>query len=76
MIELKPCPFCGGENVGIYAFNIVVDARVECRDCGASSGEHNAEHVDGESHEEYEARCVELAVTAWNRRAEVGSDAQ
>lgn len=66
--ELKPCPHCGGEDIEIYAFNIIVDARVECNGCGATSGEYNAERIDGETDQEHEFRCAELAVEAWNKR--------
>ena len=56
MAELKPCPFCGGQNINIrkgkYAWNI------ECynADCGAYITKV----------------LKQTAIEAWNRRAEDG----
>lgn len=60
MIELKSCPFCGGEA------RLFVDdgVRVLCTKCRASS----KNLVDDEC---YETRAVEKVIEAWNRRAEV-----
>lgn len=61
MIELKSCPFCGGE-----ARLFVNDGvRVLCTKCRASS----KILVDSEC---YETRAVEKVIEAWNRRTEVG----
>ena len=52
--ELKPCPFCGGEDfqvVGVYGEEYYVDC-LTCTTCGPS----------GETEEE--------AIEAWNKRAE------
>lgn len=60
MIELKSCPFCGGE-----ARLFVNDGvRVLCNKCHASS----KILVDSEY---YETSAVEIAIKAWNRRTEV-----
>ena len=57
MIELKSCPFCGGE-----AMLFVNDGvRVLCTKCRASS----KILVDSEC---YETRAVEKVIEAWNRR--------
>ena len=55
-IELKPCPFCGGENLRIVGG---VGKYVKCRDCEASSG-----HVLGGACNADERHAAE----AWNRR--------
>ena len=75
MKGLKPCPFCGGEDISICGHSIVVDAFARCNTCGATTDFFNAE-PDGrgakehpESQEHYEKRCAELARAAWNRRA-------
>ena len=60
MIELKSCPFCGGE-----ARLFVNDGvRVLCTKCRASS----KILVDSEC---YKTSAVEKAIEAWNRRTEV-----
>ena len=74
MIELKPCPFCGGEArfrggnsiSPIYCGGAVVDAEwdylpvyVECRSCRASTVEFGSDN-DDQNHEDAEK--------AWNRR--------
>jgi hypothetical protein len=69
MEELKPCPFCGGTKLRTMAWNICVDAHIECEKCGASSGYYNAEEKKGKTRpKDYEKRCVKLAVNAWNKR--------
>ena len=57
MIDLKPCPFCGGE-----ARLFVSDGvRALCAKCRASS----KILVDSEC---YKTRAVEKVIEAWNRR--------
>lgn len=60
--DLKPCPFCGSENVrtgfAIYDYNCW---GVICNDCGA-----HIEVQDWKGVEDTE----ENAIAAWNRRAE------
>ena len=56
MAELKPCPFCGGEEfevVSVYGEEYYVNC-LNCTTCGPG----------GETYEE--------AIEAWNRRAEDG----
>ena len=55
MMELKPCPFCGGEAIK-SAFcwaNIADESTVECTVCGART----------------KVLKTEEAIEAWNRRA-------
>ena len=75
MKDLKPCPFCGGEDISVCCYSIAVEAFVRCNTCGAKTDSFDAE-PDGrgaipcpESQEHYEKRCAELARAAWNRRA-------
>ena len=56
MIELKPCPFCGGE-ARLFVSNGV---RVLCPKCGATT----RILVDGER---VETNAVENVIKAWNR---------
>lgn len=58
--QLKPCPFCGGNNMDIEEFTIDfafdIGYIIRCRDCGCTlkSIENNSE---------------QKAIEAWNRRA-------
>lgn len=52
MIDLKPCPFCGGKDLHIHGWSFYV----QCMQCGAEGG-WNDEH-DGE----------EVAIASWNTR--------
>lgn len=61
MIELKPCPFCGGKNVYIGK-NYLAQHFVRCPDCGAVVWGRDSEEEISEKD----------AAKAWNRRA--GSD--
>lgn len=54
MIELKPCPFCGGGNTELVCDIETLMWRIECVNCESSSGDYNTR--------------IE-AVRAWNRRA-------
>ena len=55
MIELKPCPFCGGEAVMLYENTVI------CRkNCGALV--QHADHPDSSE---------KTVVDAWNRRYEL-----
>lgn len=68
MIELKPCPFCGGEayfrtpyHVKGTAFDAV---SVECRKCGASP--YTLQVYEGESDEQKRNAIARF----WNRRCD------
>lgn len=59
MIELKPCPFCGGEaeTICIDSGSVCGDEwRVQCHDCGSKSGTYG---------------YIEHAIEAWNTRDEM-----
>lgn len=57
MIELKPCPFCGGK-ARLFVSNGV---RVICHKCGATT----RILVDSER---VETNAVENVIKSWNRR--------
>lgn len=61
MIELKPCPFCGGKG-RLFVSNGV---RVLCPDCGATT------RISVDS-ERVGTSAVEDVIKAWNRRENNG----
>jgi len=64
MIELKPCPFCGGKDVQIN-HGAMWGYAAHCNECGADVifwGMCNPLNLDGDYREEL--------ARAWNRRAE------
>ena len=60
MIELKKCPFCGGEAV----VHIEDGVRVVCTECGATS----KCLVDGYSQGKPNGGALKSVVEAWNKR--------
>ncbi len=63
MEELKPCPFCGGEAMPMGAKSIigsVYSGWVECKECGARSGETPPEFIDLPWNERAERTCTNV----------------
>ena len=62
MIELKPCPFCGGEaeyfDERIYIMNNAFLMGVKCKKCGGAIFDSDKAH------------CPNDVFNAWNRRAD------
>ncbi len=61
MNELKPCPFCGGEDVKANTWTIGITMElydVSCTSCRCTSAWHSKKSK---------------AIAAWNRRANLGS---
>ena len=54
--KLKPCPFCGSKEVGIFDIHPVPLTRVCCLECGGN-GSHEKEN--------------ERAIDKWNQRADI-----
>ena len=66
-MELKPCPFCGSEAVIIPTSRC--SGRIVCiGDCGIRTGKFWDEPMT--EPEENQAKWRDLAIEAWNRRAE------
>lgn len=61
-MELKPCPFCGGKAKWRYSKPC---GWIQCKKCGATSV------PVADSYEEADGK--EVAIAAWNRRADLGS---
>jgi len=54
--ELKPCPFCGSENIDARGWSSIGNiSGPACDDCGASAGKVSKSNADN--------------ITAWNTRA-------
>ena len=73
--ELKPCPFCGSNNLEIRHSIAVGEALyIVCRDCGvAMIGEKTAERYEDAGNGFYRKiapkTAEEVVVEKWNRRA-------
>jgi len=71
MIDLKPCPFCGGNNIyetysQEYAYG-TKNPEIFCNSCKVIFAvEDDSPYVDGE--EDFKYRKMKT-VEAWNRRA-------
>lgn len=74
MIDLKPCPFCGGapalrmERETAGHGDVMSVAMVSCANCFAST--RAADRMFMGRQEEIERKAVECAVERWNRRTE------
>ena len=60
MINHKPCPFCGNEDVDVALALLESGAWIECPGCGSTGP-----YAEAEPHEEAADRAWEL----WNERA-------
>lgn len=67
-IKLKPCPFCGSDNLEIYATErkdrpkCVWTAEVVCLGCFGRAVNHGFDWTENEAKDK--------AIKAWNRRAD------
>ena len=68
-MELKPCPFCGGEAEYDYCISrkkCITLTKVRCKTCNAGTKVFPCEDEHGNSFESY---AEHSAADAWNRRA-------
>ena len=71
-IELKPCPFCGGEAKASSWHNCnypIMEARIECTKCYAQSGTESAGNKLG-CHDASNGLHIKKAADIWNKRVE------
>lgn len=79
MSELKPCPFCGGNNIGYSIKTTTIQFKrayhfaMYCKDCHCNGARtlwkcdtNNVNRVSLERNEEFK----QMAINAWNRRAD------
>ena len=66
-IHIKPCPFCGSENISFNAFSISSDAYVLCEQCNASI--EISVPWDDLDEKEHDKVCLEKLSVLWNKRA-------
>ncbi|MDH5056713.1 Lar family restriction alleviation protein [Enterococcus faecalis] len=66
-IHIKPCPFCGSENISFNAFSILSDAYVLCEQCNASI--EISVPWDDMDEKEHDKVCFEKLSVLWNKRA-------
>lgn len=64
-MELKPCPFCGGDN--IIVITTFSGVKISCIVCGAKVGssKDNGEYTTLNRARKYHLKA---AIKAWNRR--------
>lgn len=67
MAELKPCPFCGSENVELRK-GIMYNGAVHCNDCGADVIFEGVTLYCEETGDTWQ----EAETVRWNRRADNG----
>lgn len=67
--KLKPCPFCGGNNISMSAFSIAPECYIECQDCGASISS-SVSWGKFMSEKKHDKLCAKKLTKKWNRRAD------
>lgn len=70
--QLRPCPFCGGDDVGIEHIGGEDWAAivVQCRGCQAQGGMGWMERETGETYDEMISRITDEANVSWETRAD------
>ena len=68
MIDAKPCPFCGEDNVKVREGSTFRWRLVECQCCGALGPEIRIQTTGSGTLEEWEAVGSEDAIKEWNER--------
>ena len=66
--ELKPCPFCGSENVYLHSKDGYADKTtvIFCNEC------KSVVFIEDNEEEGYDDKTIDRAIEAWNRRVDNG----
>lgn len=65
-LKVKPCPFCGSDDISFSAFSLSPDAYALCNQCNAGIEIQVA--WDGMTEKEHDEECTLALQKAWNRR--------
>lgn len=67
--HVRPCPFCGADDVAVIAGDTFRWRLARCNCCGAQAGDVRIQTAGSGTHAEWEARAVVAAMAEWNKRA-------
>lgn len=65
---LLPCPFCGGNDVGVFYGTSFSWRVAQCNYCGAQAGEVRIQTAGSGTEQDWYARATAGAVAEWNKR--------
>lgn len=68
-MDIKPCPFCGGEKITLMDGSTFRWVHMECKECGARSGETRRARVSADDYTELPEKTLADAIEIWNERA-------
>ena len=66
--KIKPCPFCGEEDITVREGSTFRWVVAECNACGAMCGEVRMQTSGAGTRAEWLAASEEFAVAEWNKR--------
>lgn len=68
MTDPKPCPFCGGTNIGVAEGSTFRWVFACCAGCGAQAGEVRVQTLGEGTTDEWAANARLDAMDEWNKR--------
>lgn len=75
MIELKPCPFCGGEaeyfEERIFIMNNAFLMGVKCKECGGAYMDSNIKHCPNDVFKKWNTRSGETVVNQYGSNGKI-----
>jgi hypothetical protein len=73
VVELKPCPFCGSEDLDSESTNHT--RYIRCQNCSASGG-HSFDHEEDNCDHEEDNWSWETTISRWNKRVGVNYESK